>query len=139
MIEKYSIAEGQLPKNGQYVLAHLNRTNWGDHTDPNGDRYFIVAKFNCDLNEADKAALVEDIKAVGVWKQETEEDPNPRPYRWDKFGPGSHGYASVDYWWSLPEGIGSPEQRTNEAYRSPAELESLHRTLGDGVSKDERY
>lgn len=72
--------EKRLPKEGQYVLAHLTLTNWHDKDDPGGNRYWVVVKFQkCDTGFN-----------------------NLKPFEWSAFGPSTYFGQDVDYWCELP-------------------------------------
>ena len=71
----------KLPEPNEYVLVHLSITNWGDNQDPEGNRYWRVAKFRLGKREPN----------------------NQKEYYWDEFGPSCHFGQAVDKWTHLPK------------------------------------
>lgn len=91
-----------LPSNNQYVLIHLTIDNWGDMDDPNGDRYWRVAKFKRGLSDEERSLLPDDDRRKITYRGEDQWANNLVPYCWDEFGPDSHFGQDVDLWHELP-------------------------------------
>ena len=103
-MRKHLTADGDLPRDGQYVLAHVNYDNWGDDDDPVGHRYYKVVKFVRGISIAERAALPDntDRRKTTVTGAD-EAGNNRRPYCWEEFGPGSFFGQDVDCWYDLSE------------------------------------
>lgn len=93
----------RLPRNNQYVLAHITRDNWRDSDDPEGDRYFRVVKFKKGLSEEKRSALPSNHPRKNSYRSEDVGGNNQVPYGWDEFGPGSYFGQEVDFWFELPK------------------------------------
>lgn len=117
--------EERLPENNQYVLVHLTKDNWGDADDPDGNRYWKVAKFIRGISEEDrlkmKKGLLPDPDIIGwtcptppgkwishvnkrsaTYQKGDVHGNNTVPYVWEEFGPSSYSGQEVDYWCELP-------------------------------------
>ena len=117
--------EDRLPENNEYVLIHLTITNWGDGDDPEGKRFWRVAKFIRGISEDEREAMkqgqIDDQSETGltcptppgewvshesrrsnVYKRGDEHGNNLVPYCWDEFGPSNHFGQDVDVWCELP-------------------------------------
>ena len=96
-----SVEDG-LPDDRSYVLVHLTLTNWGDRDDPEGKRYWKVAKFVRGLSKEDRYLLAPNDDRRITYCLEDEDGNNLRPYAWEEFGPSSYFGQDVDYWCELP-------------------------------------
>jgi len=115
-------ASKELPPEGEYVLIHLTKDNWGDSTDPKGV-YFKVAKLERGISMADrekmKAGELPDPDSHGwimpndrpqlvtskrssTFTGADEHANNLRPYQWVSFGPGNYFGQEVDCWMRIP-------------------------------------
>jgi len=93
----------RLPKDKQYVLAHLTKNNWFDSDDPKGDRYWVVVKFKKGLTNDERESLCDDDQRKRLYGEEDQEGNNKKPFCWDSFGPSCYFGQEVDYWCELPE------------------------------------
>lgn len=100
--EKMISVNDDLPKDKQYVLAHIVKNNWGDNDDPKGLRYFKVVKFERGLSKSDRDKLPVVAKRKYHYYPADERDNNKRAYCWGEFGPGAYWGQEVDYWMELP-------------------------------------
>jgi hypothetical protein len=91
-----------LPKDKQYVLAHLTIDNWHDSDDPKGNRYWVVVKFRRGLSLQERDSLADSDPRKGAYKFGDQEGNNKVPYEWDTFGSSSFFGQEVDYWEELP-------------------------------------
>lgn len=94
--------ESRLPKDKQYVLAHLTLDNWGDSDDPRGNRYWQVLQFVRGISKAERELLSVDDPKKYAYSMEDEGGNNPAPYAWKEFGPSSYTGEAVDKWCPLP-------------------------------------
>lgn len=101
-MDKISVEE-RLPKENQYVLIHLTKSNWGDSDDPDGNRYWKVAKFVRGLSEEARAKLPNTDERKKTYTGADEWGNNAVPYRWEEFGPGDYFGQEVDWWCELPK------------------------------------
>jgi hypothetical protein len=92
----------KLPKDNQYVLAHLAKDNWRDSDDPDGNRYWVVVKFRRGLSLQERDLLPDSDPRKGTYMFADEHANNKVPYRWDTFGPSSYFGQEVDRWVKLP-------------------------------------
>ena len=101
-MEKINIKDRK-PKDRQYVLIHLTINNWGDSDDPNGDRYWVVAKYVEGITTEDREKL--DINDPRKNRYQTGDvfGNNHVPYEFTEFGPSSYFGQEVDFWCELPE------------------------------------
>jgi hypothetical protein len=90
----------KLPKDNQYVLAHLAKDNWHDSDDPDGNRYWVVVKFRRGLSQKDRDLLADDDPRKGTYMFGDQEGNNKVPY--DTFGASSYFGQEVDRWEELP-------------------------------------
>jgi hypothetical protein len=101
-MNKISVSD-YLPKENQYALIHLTYTNWGDNDDPNGDRYWTVAKLVKGISENDRELLNDDDSRKSTYCNGDEWGNNKMPYVWQEFGPSCHFGQEVDFWCELPK------------------------------------
>ena len=94
--------EDQLPNDNQYVLIHLNISNWGDPHDPDGDRYWRVAKFCRGISKMEREAMPDSHPRKRTQRGCDEQSNNEKPDSWNEFGPSSHFGQNVDLWAELP-------------------------------------
>jgi len=116
-------AKDVLPNDGEYVLIHVTKTNWGDTS---GKQYWKVARFVRGISEEDRAKMkggeIQDDIEIGwicptppgdwikreskrssIYKQGDVHGNNLVPYAWDAFGPGSYFGQEVDIWARIPD------------------------------------
>ena len=119
-MDKISVTD-RLPEDKQYVLIHLTKTNWVDNDDPNGNRYWKVAKFTKGLTEDDREEMkngnipdvpeviwcasegTHDVMRSDIYKGSDVQGNNHTPFNWEEFGPSSYFGQEVDFWCELPE------------------------------------
>lgn len=95
---KWFNPEEALPPENKYVLIHVPNRPWLDSDDPDGFRFYRVAKFVKGLSLKERAVMPEcDRKRT--WRGEDEGmGNNNKPYCWDEFGPDSHWGQEVKKW-----------------------------------------
>ena len=122
----FFLASEKLPKDKEYVLAHLLlKDNWSDSDDPHGKRYWQVVKFVRGISKEEREKMkngeIPDPVDVGysrptppgVWVEHKnkrssvyasadEYGNNLVPYIWEPFGPSSYLGQAVDVWARLP-------------------------------------
>ena len=94
--------EDFLPEPNQYVLAHLNKDNWGDSDDPDGNRYWVVVKFIKGISELERSMLPDSAKRKNSYHTGDVHGNNEKPYEWQEFGPSKYFGQDVDFWCELP-------------------------------------
>ncbi|NOY72190.1 MAG: hypothetical protein GXP14_07400 [Gammaproteobacteria bacterium] len=122
----FYLTSEDLPEDGEYVLIHLLKNNWGDSDDPLGKRYWKVAKFREGISEEDRLKMkngelidpdtVEwtcptppgkwvssESKRSTIYKCGDVHGNNLVPYVWDEIGPGAYFGQEVDIWARLPD------------------------------------
>ena len=92
----------RLPADGQYVLVHLLISNWADHDDPEGNRYFRVVKFVKGISEDEREKLPNNDPRKFQYVGGDTHGNNLVPYYWTEFGPSTFFGQEVDFWWELP-------------------------------------
>lgn len=120
----YYVTEN-LPEDGEYVLIHLAKDNWGDSDDKHGKRYWKVAKFLKGTSEKDREKMISgemtdgvevgyscptppgewirhESKRSSIYKKGDVHGNNLVPYAWEEFGPSSYFGQEVDIWARLP-------------------------------------
>lgn len=97
----HCVAEGDLPENKQYVLAHLTVTNWSDSDDEEGKLWKVV-KFVRGISQSERDSLPDDHYLKNSFTSGDEWGNNKRPYVWNSFGPSMYWGQDVDYWMELP-------------------------------------
>lgn len=104
-------AKKRLPREGEYVLIHLTKDNWGDSSDEKGV-YFKVAKLVKGISvtereqmEAGKLPNPDHYFTGGkktlrskVYCWGDEEGNNRVPFAWSEFGVSKYWGQEVDYW-----------------------------------------
>ena len=98
---KYHIKDRK-PEDNSYVLIHLTIDNWGDRDNPEGKRYWRVAKFVRGISQEERELLSDNDKRKGSLRSGDEYGNNQVAYVWDEFGPSTHFGQNVDYWCELP-------------------------------------
>lgn len=93
----------RLPNDNQYVLVHLTNDNWLDDDDPEGNRYFKVAKFIKGLSQQDRDELPEGHPRKNSYHMEDVSGNNQVPYCWSSFGMDVYFGQEVDFWFELPK------------------------------------
>jgi len=121
--QNWTAVSKELPPEGEYVLIHLNKNNWGDQSDPKGV-YYKVAALEKGISLADReqmkaGELPDPADAIGyieldgrlkmsitkrsdTYAGADEGHNNERPYQWVEFGPGKYFGQEVDYWMRIP-------------------------------------
>ena len=92
----------RLPKNNTFVLVHLTKDNWFDSDDPQGGRYWVVAKFRRGLTQQDRGKLPDGDPKKEAYGSSDEWCNNERGFDWKPFGRGNFFGQEVDYWCELP-------------------------------------
>lgn len=115
----------KLPENGEYVLIHLLKNNWGSKEGLYGKRYWKVAQFikgisKEERNKMEKGELPNPVEIgytcptpPGIWRGHgikrssvytaaDEDDNNKVPYCWEEFGTAKYFGQEVDIWGRLP-------------------------------------
>jgi hypothetical protein len=100
---KVHSVKNRLPKDKEYVLVHITYTNWGDSDDPEGHRYWVVAKFERGITREQRARLPHNSSRKAEYHFGDEHGNNTKPYKWDTFGPSDFFGQEVDYWMRLPK------------------------------------
>lgn len=101
-MKKRYVKDGDLPKNKQYVLIHLTLDNWGDSDDPDGNRYYQVAKFVRGLSYEAREKLPFDDQRKILFRGCDEWQNNSVAYSWMPFGESGFFGQEVDFWCELP-------------------------------------
>ena len=117
----------ELPPEGEYVLVHLSKDNWGDKRDPEGV-YFKVAMITHGISQSDrkkmKKGTLPDPIRIGMtclnggmcdqriehkrsecYYSEDEGGNNLVPYGWRSFGASTYFGQEVDYWQRIDRSI----------------------------------
>ncbi len=100
--------EDKLPFNKQYVLIHLNKTNWHDSDDPKKNRHWVVAKFIRGISTAEREAFDIDDARKKCFIAADEHNNNKKPYNWETFGASRYFGQEVNLWCELPEIVKCP-------------------------------
>ncbi len=93
--------EEKLPKDGEWVLVVLNKSNW--HTDDDGERHlFDVCEFTMGISQEERNSLSDSDERKKAYISGDEGSNNLKPYVWQPFGPGYHFGQEVALWCELP-------------------------------------
>lgn len=96
---KKRYVKDELPIENEYVLIHLTKDNWGDNDDPEGKRYYRVAKFEKGISQKQREMLVKKKDSRGnTYDRADEHANNEVPYCWKEFGPSCFFGQEVDFW-----------------------------------------
>lgn len=95
MIKANDTKLGQLPRDGQYVLALTINQPWLDSGDEEGLRFFKVVKF----------VIIDDKKHTNGSRKKKSNTSEVRnvTWRWVEFGPGQYPARDIELWWDLGE------------------------------------
>lgn len=102
MTQIFYPANGELPEEGVYVLAHHTRGTWIDR-DQEGCEW-VVVKLKRGLSLADREALPENDPRKRYYKRWDEEGNNQASFAWDTFGADCFFGQDIDAWCHLPRG-----------------------------------
>ncbi len=94
--------QDKLPEPNQYVLVHVPDRPWLDDDDPEGNRFWRVAKFMVGISLKERAALSLLHRCALRFTAADQHGNNHRPYCWIEFGPDRHFGQDVDLWCELP-------------------------------------
>ena len=127
----YSVKQ-VLPEDGQWVLVHYARNNWGDQPEPYIQNAQFVRGISLEEREQMKRGELPDPQEGGYtypdgngahpvlsyhkrsdsWHGEDEGFNNERSFHWVQHGPGSLFGQDVDFWMPLPQ----PPYETRRPY-----------------------
>ena len=109
--------EDRLPKEGKYVLARHNKTNWKDHTDQNNVNC-VVVKLVRGISKEQRGMMKSgeiidpEIEMINPNKDyeyvtfkrsdiifpEDEYGNNEKPYKWEAFGSSGYNGQEITNW-----------------------------------------
>ena len=92
----------KLPADNRYVLIYVPNRPWADENDPEGNRFWKVAKLVRGISVIEREQLPDYDVRKCTYRRGDEWGNNLQPYCWQEFGPGVFFGQEVTLWTELP-------------------------------------